>query len=195
MKKNILSCIFTLFAFHIALNLSGQVDGIFSIAVEQNNNNVPVSGGIVKLKREPFKIIITMSEPMGVLISASFKADSYLKAKEGATLSEIPGFMETGMAEGTNNSEKDMMINDNAPSYWFYDDDESNRFDVTYLKDEQIVCERSIKQFFMVDTQTNMKVKDVATDLYLVFLTSSWNNDFTQRTEYQREYMKVQWTE
>ena len=177
----------------VSFDIYGQANGSFSIAIEQNNKKISPLGGSVKLKKSPFRIIITLSEPMGVLINASFKADSYQKAKEGAIFSEIPGFKNTGMAEGLNNMEKNMMIFDEAPSYWFYDDEETNRFDVTNEKNGQIICERLIKSFYLLDTNTSNKISDISSDIYLVFISCYWSPDFSQQNEVQRDYLKLEW--
>lgn len=195
MKKIFLTSSVSLLFLLNSFYLTGQTEGVFSYTIEQNNSKIQTSGNVAKLKKEPFKIIITMSEPMGILINASFKPESYTLALKGASLSEIPGYTSTGMAEGINNPDKDMMICDDAPSYWFYDDDESNRFDLTYEQDEQIVCERQIKKFFIVENQSDLKLADVTSDLYLVFLTTYWNSDFSQQFEIQRDLLKIEWVE
>lgn len=98
---------------------STSSDPTFTVTVEQGGHEQTITNGKVMVKPMSFDIVIEMSEPMGVLVNASLNSRSFTKAINQKHLDKIPGFQETGMAEGLFNSDRAITLAELAPMYWF----------------------------------------------------------------------------
>jgi hypothetical protein len=165
---------------------------LFTFRILQDGIEVPLKKNTVTLSKKPFAIEFSLKSPMGILVSASFDGESYRLAKN-KKIAKIPGFRETGMAEGKFNQDKEIMISDEAPNYWFYDNDETHRFDRVHVKKDSIICTRTIEKLYRVGQKLTIPLDKVPGDLYLVLLVKQRGKSEDTDTELQRERLVIKW--
>ena len=125
----------------------------------------------ILLKKEPFELVFDFHEDASaVLLNASFKPESYARAKKDAVAADLRGFGNTAMAECLNNQELEMLISDDSPSYWYYDSEEDNRFDKVERSNNRLVCTRTINRFFDVRSERKISITGNNKPLYLVLI-------------------------
>ncbi|MBN1409686.1 MAG: hypothetical protein JW969_02505 [Spirochaetales bacterium] len=170
----------------------------FTVNIEQNGKIIPIRGKTVKIKKAPFSINITMSEPLGVLVLPSFGPEFFDKAVQGV---DFPGITEkTGMAEYDFNPNHEIVLMGDIPSYWHYIDAENHRFnEIKKEPDGRITCKRFIENINDNSGDGGETVTPVSEihekTLYLVFFNVEYvfddNFDYSIN-EYQRETVKVE---
>ena len=167
-----------------------EFDWTFEVRIEQHGEIVPIKNHSVNLDAAPFAIIFVMSEPYGVLINGSFDKTSYkLAGDPDIGRYSIPGLKGTGMAERLENPNKEIMIKDSAPSYWFYDPGAGqHRFDKVTAEGSEIHCRREIERVFDLNTGDIIKTGELSKPLYLVMVAKNQNNPTPQ---YQRDYLQL----
>ncbi|MCU0428988.1 MAG: hypothetical protein MUF42_03370 [Cytophagaceae bacterium] len=165
----------------------------FHVLIEQGGVIITPNNGEINLKKGEFNIVFELSEPMGVLVNGSFQETTYERAVKGKPKSDLPGFENTGMAEGLLNPDKEIFISNDAPNYWFYDDKENNRFNSVEVVNEKLICKRIIQNFYEVETKKNIKVENVSKPLYLVFISYRQGKSIVDEIETKREWVKINW--
>lgn len=168
---------------------------VFSFYVTQNGVRQAINDNAVTLNKGAFDIVIKLSKPMGILVNASFDNKTYSEAVKGTPLDKLEGFKNTGMAEGLLNADKEILVADKSPNYWFYDTDEDNRFNGIEKTNDGIICKRTIENLFLKDKQKTIKIGKVKKPLYLVLVSSKPGENFTDRIEVQRHYLAINWKE
>ena len=167
-----------------------KVEKDFDVYIEQKGKIIKSENEEVTLKKSAFDIVIEFTEPAGVLINASFNSQSYSFAHKGIPKNEISGFKNTGMAEHLSNPDNEILISFDAPSYWFFENEEKHRFNSVQYKKGKYICKRTIENFYDVDSGKNTIVEEVEDPLYLVFIMSEYNQDFTKENELKRKMIK-----
>lgn len=189
MRKIILLAITVIGFFLISSAIFKEQD--FHVKIEQDGKIIKPINNEVTLKKKEFALVFEFPEFMGVLISASFNDKTFKPASKNKPKIKLPGFANTGMAEGMLNSEKDIMIADDAPSFWFYEDDANHRFNEVIKERGNFTCKRIIQKYYIVADQTSIKVEESKDPLYLVFI--SYKVDGIKEVELKREYVKINW--
>ncbi len=135
--------------FNSFLSLSDEKDYNFHVGIEQDGKLIEIKDGVVCLDKTEFSIIFEFNNPMGVLIHSSFKNKNYELASKTANKSELSGFeFYYGMAEYNFNPKKVLNIADDRLSYWYYEDDEENRFNSVEKVQNKLFCKRIIKYLY-----------------------------------------------
>lgn len=169
-----------------------NVKNNFHVKFVQDNRLIEAVDNNITLKKKEFVIVLIFSEPMGLLINASFNSRTYDLAIKGIQKEELNGFTETGMAEGLFNPEKMIIISNTAPNYWYYNTHELNRFDDFVRDDNQFRCRRIIQNFHL-SRKKNIKVEDINTPVFLVFISQA--GEYPNKFEVKRECIKINWEE
>jgi len=185
-----ITALLIIFLSSISMNVKEQD---FHVRIEQNGKLIEPINGLVTLDKSEFNIVFEFSEPMGLLLNGSFKKKTYKLASKGKPKSQLIGFQNTGMAEGLLNPDKEIFISNESPNYWFYDDDEENRFNSVEKINGKYLCKRIIQNLFNIDTKKNIKVEDVSKPLYLVFISYKRGEKVTDEIEMKREWIKIKW--
>lgn len=167
---------------------------IFSVHFEQGTKVIEADDDVT-LKKEPFDIVFEFPEPMGVLMHASFNPETYNLALENKPLKKLPGFENTGMAEGLFNPDNEILLNATAPGYWFYDNDEAHRFNEAKEKSGKITCKRHVVQFNEIDSNRITNVEDVIAPLNLVFISVERGESEKEVLEIHRVPVQINWEE
>lgn len=167
----------------------------FSVTIEQNGHPLEIKEHTVVLDPGSFDIVFDLSEPMGVLVNASTRNESYKAAKTGKALKEIRGFQETGMAETLFNEDRELWIADDAPSYWFYSSDDEHRFNEVSKSGDHYIVRRTIEQFYDVASGERIDLFQSGAPLYLVFMSSKKGATVMDQIEVQRAFLLLKWNE
>jgi hypothetical protein len=163
----------------------------FSIGIQQNGQEIPVTDHRVIINKDVFSILIKFQEARAVLVNASFEPASYEDAHKGTEMRNIKGFRQTAMAEAHFNPDKDIMINDAAPSYWHYEGKDAHRFSLVKKVKDDIVCDRIIEKFSLIGEHNTVKVADAKYyKLYLVFISYDTSKKGL-KTETHRDFLEV----
>lgn len=166
----------------------------FSVTIEQFGKSIPVKNHEATIEKAPFTIVFYLRQPDAILVNTSFNPSSFYAAKNGVQIEKIRGFRETGMAEYLFNSKRDIMISDEAPHYWFYDNEKEHRFNEVTKKDGILICKRTVENiFFLHPDREIVKVEDLRNKekLFMVFMKAKWKKDYSGYTEFQREFLKI----
>ncbi|WP_018344298.1 hypothetical protein [Cytophaga aurantiaca] len=158
--------------------------------IEQNGIRQTITNNEVTLDKKTFNIVFVLKKPDGVLVSSSFNKITYEKALKKEALSKLPCYQNTGMAEGLFNKDNEVMISDEAPSYWFYDTDKEHRFNTIIKSRDSLVCTRTIKQVYIIDKQEPILIEKITKPLYFVFINLS---DPNAHEPEEREMIKINW--
>ena len=191
--------IFTILAAVIISSCSGSTrkknsePGFIDLYLEQDGRIINIIDDTAMINRKQFRFVFSFSQPDSVLLNASFNPGSYELAGSGAPLIQIPGFINTGIAEELFNAESFMFISDDSPNYWYYSDDLDSRFDSVTKDERGYKCRRTVASFIdlggKVEKQEISKIKQDT--IYIVIAMIEWNDDFTQMIERSRRYFKI----
>lgn len=165
----------------------------FHISVVQDGKIIKATKGAMVLDKKPFSFVFELSQPMSVLINASFDEDTYVAASKHKEMSTLFGYENIGMAEAIFNPEKEIFIADESCSLWFYESEELHRFDNIKKKNGKVICTRIIENFFDVDADATFPVEEIDRILYLVFIAYEQGDDVNEEIELKREMIKIAW--
>ena len=163
----------------------------FNIEFYQDGHKVDIIDNTLNLSKKEFDIQFELNQPMGILVATSYNNDAFERAKEGLSLDEIPILESTGMAEEENNKNKEILLSNESPSYWYYDNDKENRFNKINKNEGKIFATRTIKKINEIENEITRKIEEIDKPLYMVFTTYKYNKDFTKKIEYQRFFVKI----
>lgn len=142
-----------------------------NVKVEQFGKNVDVVDGVCELKSDIFTLHFNVENMEAFLVGATFDEDVYRSAK-GETDLEVPWFESTGMAEEFFNTEKQILISNDAPSYWYFDSINDHRFDRSPVGDlGNWTASRTTEKFFDLARDASVSVRGYHGFLYLCFYT------------------------
>ncbi|MDP3975521.1 MAG: hypothetical protein Q8P95_01250 [bacterium] len=171
------------------------VEKNFHVRFEQDGYLIEPMNHEVTLNKEEFSMVFELSEPMGVLVNASFDDDTYALAAQGNPKDLLPGFRNTGMAEVSSNPDREILLSYDSPNYWHYDVSGESRFNEVEMRGHAIIGKRTLRNFYDVDSDRSTGVEAVSQPLYLVFISSKWETQTFVELEIKREYVKVNWRE
>lgn len=180
---------------HLGTSTSTTGEKTYEVSIKQNGKTQKIEDHTVVLSPKAFDIVLNFSEPMGVLVNASFGKKTFKNAQKGKPMDKLPGFSQTAMAGGLLNQERDLFLSEDAPNFWFYDDAEHNRFNEVAKTDTGLVCVRTIEHLFDPKSQEYINITNVDQPLYLVFISYKQGAKITDRIEVQREYIEIRWGE
>lgn len=163
----------------------------FKMYIEQNGYRIAAHKNTVKIDPGTFNIVFEFPEPMGVLVNGSRDQATYKAASRNESFEQLPGFSETGMAEGLGNKDKEIILAEYAPGFWFYDDDKTHRFNSVERKDGKLICKRTIENLYDKTSQTSVKVADTKGKLYIVAVSAKKGKTWDDKIEVHREYIIV----
>jgi hypothetical protein len=153
----------------------------FAIEFTQDGQDIKVENGAVHLRKEPFVIHTTLNKLDGVFVNSSYDSIVY----HGALQRNLPDFQTIGWkvsVETEFNKDQELLIQDQESyCYWFYDPKEYDwhRFDsVIVRKGSSIIGTKTVRQFYSLEQDKNLTLKEVPKKLYLTFF--SINGSFNE---------------
>lgn len=168
----------------------------FQIEIYQKGKRVGITNNEVALQKAPFDIVITFIDTAAskdILLNTSINPKTFLDALQNVPMDSLAGFQDSGMAEVLFNEDRDVLLSYSAPSFWFYDSDELHRFNMVKKDGENLICTRTIESLYSVETKESIALNKLSYPIYMVFITSEYNKDFSQRIENQRSMLKINW--
>jgi hypothetical protein len=193
MKNFLLTTICSVMAVFLFSGTTCKETPYFGIGIKQNGQEIPITDHRVIINKDAFSILVKFQEAQAVLVNASFDPTSYDQAHKNLLIGEIKGFSQTAMAESHFNPDKDIMINDAAPSYWHYESKESHRFSLVKKVKDEMVCERTVEKFSIIKPgeHGSVKIADAKYDkLYLVFISYNTSKKGL-KTETHKEFVEI----
>jgi hypothetical protein len=195
LKKSILHIVLTVFTITIWAKTvkNHNVAAPFNISIVQGGVAVSVVNNEITLSKSPFDIVIDMPKPDGVLLNASTNKKTATLALKNRPQAKLPGFKETGMAEALLNPDKEIILAETAPSFWYYDNENEHRFNSVIKSDNGLKCIRSVENLYDRKTKNTIKINDIKSKLYLVFIYNKPNTNYFDRIEEKREIIIINW--
>ena len=165
----------------LTLLISTQIlhaqDQKLSIKVQQFGKEVQAVNNIYELKSDEFTLQFTVEYMGAILVGATFDEDVYRSAKGEADL-EVGWFENTGMAEVQFNADKQILISNDAPSYWYFEDKNDHRFDKDPTgNSSKWTAFRTTSKFDDLLNDKIIHIKDFNEYLYLVFYNKGYGQD------------------
>lgn len=178
MKLKILLNVFILLISTQILNAQNEK---LTVKVVQFGKEIKAINSVYKLKRDEFSLQFNVENTNDFLIGSTFDEDIYRSAKGEADL-EVAWFGNTGMAEGIFNDDKQILVSNDAPSYWYFDNKNDHRFDKNPMgNSKKWTATRTINNFYDLNNDKQIEVKNCKESLYLVFYKN--NNDVDKINE------------
>lgn len=150
----------------------------------------------IVLQKKAFKIQVMLENIEGVYCYAAFD-DSIYRLTENMPVPDFAYLPDMAMAEEEFNKEKELIINPEGWSYWFYDSKLNwHRFNkkIILLDSNRVVGIKSVKQFYLLPDQKDIKPKDIHKSLYLFFVAVAEENDkHKPARELMRRKVRIDW--
>lgn len=160
--------------------------------IVQNGRIVSLKGNSVLLDKETFQLVFTLKHEEGILVHASFNPYTFNEVSNGVLVDDIET-LGMGMAAGLYNPSESLVVEDSAPSYWFYDSEEEHRFDSFQNVVRGIECIRTISNLENIEDESLMSIVKVNRPLYLVIVSSVFEVDTETEVKEVLRYLKIDW--
>jgi len=164
----------------------------FYVYFKQNNKRINIKDSKVELKKIPFTIYIEYTEPVNLLVSASYKSGTYNQAKAGKLMFFIPAFSETKNLEPFFKNKNTINLYENKSMIWEKGKTDANEIQKTEAG--RFLAYRNIDKIFSTEHENLQNIKDVEFDLNMVFLYGEKDEEGDFQ-EIQREPVKIKWVE
>ena len=190
MGSKVISIALLVWSFSNQFSFAQKCEYCFEIEVYQENKKVDIKNNTAFLKRLPFEMHFIMHRPQGIAINACLSDTNMIALIHGKELNEMHPYL-YGMAEEMYNPDREILINSNAPSYWFYDDSLTHRFSSVSLSPTQIEGIRYIQQMTNVESGEILQAKDFPDHLYLGLIACEWIAATQREQEYYRTHLTL----
>ena len=153
-------------------------EGTVQVEVKQNGAIVPMQDGVVTLKSNEFVFEVTSNNVDGFLIGATFDNDIYRSAIGEADL-EVEWFNSTAIADEVFNPNKELIISDEVPTYWYYTNAKDHRFDKNPKGNaEHWVGNRTIKVLNNLSSYETIPLTKFKDSVYVYFYSPIYDVDY-----------------
>ncbi|MBL1407591.1 hypothetical protein [Sphingobacterium faecale] len=148
------------------------------VKIVQDGATVLPKDDVYVLSPKTFSFEIKSAGVEGFLVGVT--TDEYIyKSALGEADLEVMWFDETGMAESLFNADKEVFVNDEAPSYWYFTSTKDHRFDVEAKGNEKLwQATRTVNSFYFMDTQKTVAVRNMKRPVYLFFYTPTYDESY-----------------
>lgn len=174
-------------------NIKDEKSDKIDLMIEQNGNRIDIVDDTAEIRRSNFSMRFKFAQPDGILINASFHAETFNNSKEGLPFNELSGFKNALISEQLFNKDRVIFISFSSPNFWYYGDDSDHRFNTVLKSENGYLCTREISGIIDLDESEDKidisKVKE--NEIYLVIIKIEWNNDYTQMIEKSRKMIKL----
>ncbi|AQX06020.1 hypothetical protein KRE40_06050 [Elizabethkingia meningoseptica] len=148
------------------------------VVVKQNGKVIEPVDNIYELKKSTFQFEVTSTNLEGFLIGATTDENIYNAAVDTYN-PEVPWFQNTGMAEELYNKDKELLLMDTAPSYWYFTDAKDHRFDKNPKGNlKKWTATRTITKFYDVMVAQPVDLKDFEGSTYVLMYEPVYNNEY-----------------
>ncbi len=181
---------------NISNNNPGHSNTVINLQIVQNDREIEITDNTAELKRNSFSLIFKFNVQDSLLVNASYTPDTFNKSKSGVPISQLSAFQGTAAAEELFNRNQSLFISDKTPGLWYFTSESDHRFNRATQTGSYYICQRDIKKIINLDQEnTETDIIDVTEDnIYLVFIKSRWNEDFTKRIELSRRVLRIKFS-
>ncbi|SFJ87390.1 hypothetical protein [Myroides guanonis] len=160
--------------------------------IVQDGKIISVKDNSVLLDKETFQLVFTLKHEEGVLVHASFNPYTFNEVSNGVLVDDIET-LGMGMAAGLYNPSESLVVEDSAPSYWFYDSEDEHRFDSYMELRDSMECIRTVSNLENIEDESLMSIQKVNRPLYLVIVSSFFEVDVETEVKEVMSYLKIDW--
>lgn len=147
------------------------------VKVFQFQKEVKAVNSVYELKPAEFILHFDAENTSDFLIGATFDDDLFRSAKGEADL-EVAWYQNTGMAEDKFNSDKQILVSNEAPSFWYYETKNDHRFDKKPSGNKnKWSATRSINTIYDLNIDKEINIKHFRKSLFLIFYNNKNNSD------------------
>ncbi len=192
------TAILSLLLYIPCIGFAQKKDVTIRIVQEETVVTTGTDQGSIILEKKSFKIQVLLQNTKGVYAFASMN-DSLYKLADTAPVPGFASLPEMTMAEAEYNKEKELIINNEGWTYWFYDPELTwHRFNkkITQLDSGRVVGSKSIKQLYFLPGRHTLKLKENNEPLYLFFVAvDEEDGSGKPLKELLRRKIKIEWRE
>jgi hypothetical protein len=153
-------------------------EGTIQVEVKQNGKIVTMDNGVINLKSGEFAFEVESFSVESFLVGATFDKDLYRSAIGEADL-EVPWFENTAFADEMYNPNKELIVSDEAPSYWFYTNANDHRFDKNPKGNtEHWIGNRTIKILNNLSNYETIPLTKYKGSVFVYFYTPIYDEDY-----------------
>jgi len=173
--------------------LFGKADAqeSFYVYFMQNGKRVNVKDSKIELKKQVFDIYVEYTAPMNLLVNASLEHKTWLAAKKGKLLYNLPVFKET-KSERPTIFDFDATLFLNPEMCFVWKKNQSDSSSNLKSKKGRTINIKKIRNLYSVPDSVNIYPPEFDKDLCLVFIYTEKDKD-GERMEIQRELIKINW--
>ncbi|MFD2556418.1 hypothetical protein [Sphingobacterium tabacisoli] len=148
------------------------------VKIVQDGAMVLSKDDVYMLSPKTFSLEIKSAGVEGFLVGVT--TDEYIyKSALGEADLEVMWFEETGMAESLFNADKEVFVNNEAPSYWYFTSTKDHRFDVGAKGNDKLwKATRTVNSFYYMDTEKTVDVRNMKQPVYLFFYTPTYDESY-----------------
>lgn len=165
----------------------------FKVTIEQDGLAKQIENNHVVLDKKPFTLRVTFIENDSIFVNASFGSSAYDAAAAGRPIDDVPGFGDAAIAEEPFNRDEVLNVSVKVPNFWYYAGEGEHRFSTVYKSGGLLTCDRVVSK--IKDADTGGEAVEIAKlkqgGLFLVFAQLAWNDDYTKKIEYKRDYISI----
>ena len=165
----------------------------FMAYVVQDGVRLPIDEHVVKVKRAPFKIVVDLPNKQGVFVNLSYNKATFNRALRNDELINLPGFEETAIYEMWNNLDKNLLLAEKQPMYWFTESKSKSRFSNYEIINDRYICEREVNHIYDIDDHVRKELSAMNDPVYLTFLKFNELGDNYRYKEVMRHEFKIEW--
>jgi hypothetical protein len=165
----------------------------FIAYIKQNGKQLPINYHVVKVKREPFEIVVDMPDKEGVFVNISFSKNTYKNALKNIPFDNLQGFSEPAIYEVWKNPNKELLVSNTRPCFWFIESSLNHRFSNYEWVNKRYICTRKVDAIYDINKHKAIEFKDLDTPIYLTFIKFKKIGDNYRAEELMRHEFKVEW--
>lgn len=149
------------------------------VKIIQNGVVVQPKNGVYHLKNSEFSFEFVSNAVEGFLVGATFDDDVYRSALGKADL-EVSWFSNTGIADGYFNPDKEIMVYNDAPSYWYFTNKKDHRFDKlsTSGTSKKYVAKRTVANFKDLSVNKTISLKNFKKSLFVFIYNGDHDENY-----------------
>lgn len=153
-------------------------------------------GQIVKLKRKPFHFEFQFRNNVeGISLIASY-SDEYYKLPSSKKIDDKGSFGGRTVVESKYNEDKEVIIDHESVSYWYYEKDPSlpHRLDKkVIITDTLVTATHEITNVFDNQYKKEFRLTQLKQPIYFVFFNYQYTPDYKKYDVYDRKKVKLEW--
>lgn len=167
----------------------------FKAYIVQDGQQLPIKYHVVQVKRKPFQIIVDMPDKEGVFVNASFSKNTYKNALKNVPFKDLNGFSEAAIYEVWKNPNKELLVSNTKPCFWFIESRLNHRFSDYEWVNKRYICTRQVDVIYDVNVHEEVDFKQLDAPMYLTFIKFKKIGEDFRGEELMRHEFKIEWVD